>query len=39
MSPSHLESVREGNLLEEAVDFCREQIFEFYTGNTNHPDK
>lgn len=32
-------SVREGNLLEEAVSFCRERGLEFYAVNANHPDE
>ena len=32
-------SVREGKLLEEAVDFCRERGLEFYAVNTNYPEE
>lgn len=32
-------TVREGKLLEEAVDFCRERGLEFYAVNANHPDE
>lgn len=32
-------SVREGELLEEAVDFCRKRGLEFYAVNANHPDE
>ena len=32
-------SVREGELLEEAVEFCRERGLEFYAVNANHPDE
>ena len=32
-------SVREGKLLEEAVDFCRKRGLEFYAVNANHPDE
>ena len=31
-------SVREGELLQEAVDFCRERGLEFYAVNSNYPD-
>ena len=36
-------TVREGKLLQQAVDFCRERGLEFYTVNTNffdeHPEE
>ena len=32
-------SVREGELLEEAVEFCRQRGLEFYAVNANHPDE
>lgn len=32
-------TVREGELLEEAVAFCRERGLEFYAVNANHPDE
>lgn len=32
-------SVREGKLLEEAVEFCRQRGLEFYAVNANHPDE
>ena len=32
-------SVREGKLLEEAVEFCRKRGVEFYAVNANHPDE
>ncbi|WP_300726651.1 BT0820 family HAD-type phosphatase [uncultured Bacteroides sp.] len=32
-------SVREGKLLEEAVEFCRERGLEFYAVNSNHPEE
>ena len=32
-------TVREGELLEEAVDFCRKRGLEFYAVNANHPDE
>lgn len=32
-------SVREGKLLEEAVEFCRKCGLEFYAVNANHPDE
>ena len=32
-------TVREGELLEEAVEFCRRRGLEFYAVNANHPDE
>ena len=32
-------SVREGELLEEAVQFCKERGLEFYSVNTNYPEE
>lgn len=32
-------TVREGELLEEAVAFCRKRGLEFYAVNANHPDE
>ena len=32
-------SVREGRLLKEAVDWCRERGLEFYAINSNHPEE
>lgn len=32
-------SVREGKLLQEAVDFCRERGLEFYAVNSNYPEE
>ena len=32
-------TVREGDLLEEAVEFCRKRGLEFYAVNANHPDE
>lgn len=32
-------TVREGKLLEEAVNFCFERGLEFYAVNANHPDE
>ena len=32
-------SVREGELLDEAVDFCRKRGLEFYAVNANHPEE
>ncbi len=32
-------SVREGRLLQEAVDWCRERGLEFYAVNSNHPEE
>ena len=32
-------SVREGKLLDEAVEFCRERGLEFYAVNTNYPEE
>lgn len=32
-------SVREGELLEEAVQFCRERGLEFYAVNKNYPEE
>lgn len=32
-------TVREGELLEEAVEFCRQRGLEFYAVNANHPDE
>lgn len=31
-------TVREGELLDAAVEFCRERGLEFYAVNQNHPD-
>jgi len=31
-------TVREGDLLDEAVDFCRARGLEFYAINQNHPE-
>ena len=31
-------SVREGKLLQEAVDFCRERGLEFYAVNSNYAE-
>lgn len=31
-------TVREGNLLDEAVEFCRERGLEFYAINSNYPE-
>lgn len=31
-------SVREGELLKEAVEWCRERGLEFYAVNSNHPE-
>ena len=33
-----LGSVREGRLLQEAVDYCRQRGLEFYAVNSNDPD-
>lgn len=32
-------SVREGHLLQEAVDYCAGRGFEFYAVNTNYPEE
>ena len=32
-------TVREGELLDEAVEFCRKRGLEFYAVNANHPDE
>lgn len=32
-------SVREGKLLDEAVEFCRERGLEFYAANKNYPEE
>ena len=32
-------TVREGKLLDEAVDFCRKRGVEFYAVNANHPEE
>ena len=32
-------SVREGKLLQEAVDFCRERGLEFYAVNSNYAEE
>lgn len=32
-------TVREGDLLDEAVEFCRRRGLEFYAVNANHPDE
>ena len=32
-------SVREGELLDEAVEFCRKRGLEFYAVNTNYPEE
>ena len=32
-------SVREGKLLDEAVEYCRKQGLEFYAGNSNYPEE
>lgn len=32
-------TVREGELLDEAVEFCRRRGLEFYAVNANHPDE
>lgn len=32
-------TVREGELLEEAVEYCRSRGVEFYAVNANHPDE
>ena len=32
-------TVRDGKLLDEAVEFCRERGLEFYAVNANHPDE
>ena len=32
-------SVREGKLLEEAVEYCRKKGLEFYAVNSNNPEK
>lgn len=32
-------TVREGKLLDEAVDFCRKRGLEFYAVNANNPDE
>ena len=32
-------TVREGQLLNDAIAFCRERGLEFYAVNANHPDE
>ena len=32
-------TVREGDLLDEAVEFCRQRGLEFYAVNSNYPDE
>lgn len=32
-------TVREGKLLDEAVEFCRERGLEFYAVNSNYPEE
>ena len=32
-------TVREGKLLDDAVDYCRKRGLEFYAVNANHPDE
>lgn len=32
-------TVREGALLQEAVDYCKNQGLDFYAVNSNHPDE
>lgn len=32
-------TVREGKLLDDAVEFCRKRGLEFYAVNANHPDE
>ena len=32
-------SVREGKLLEEAINFCKERGLEFYAANSNYPEE
>ncbi|WP_287656331.1 BT0820 family HAD-type phosphatase [Bacteroides sp.] len=32
-------TVREGKLLDEALDFCRKRGLEFYAVNANHPEE
>ena len=32
-------SVREGHLLDEAVNYCRQRGLEFYAVNTNYPEE
>lgn len=32
-------TVREGKLLEEAINFCKERGLEFYTVNSNYPEE
>ena len=32
-------TVREGQLLQEAVDFCKERGLEFYAVNSNYPEE
>ena len=32
-------SVREGRLVQEAVDYCRQRGLEFYAVNSNYPDE
>lgn len=32
-------TVRDGKLLDEAVDFCRKRGLEFYAVNANHPEE
>ncbi len=32
-------TVREGELLDEAVDYCKQQGLEFYAVNSNYPEE
>ena len=32
-------TVREGNLLQEAIDYCEQNGLTFYAANRNHPDE
>ncbi len=32
-------SVREGKLLQEAIDYCKQRGLEFYAANTNYPEE
>lgn len=32
-------SVREGRLLQEAIDYCKERGLEFYSVNSNYPEE
>ena len=32
-------SVREGKLLDEAIDYCKQRGFEFYAVNSNYPEE